>query len=276
MNIKLFPVLLALCISFISFSQTKDKIKGSKVVSHVITEIDAFERLVVQEDLKIKMVQGTEASVEIIADDNLHDVIEFSVLEGSLIFKTTKRITSKKTLEITVVYTKDLNTIELKENANISSDATLRVDNLTLKTSESASAFLTLKTDLFKFINTDKSKSELNITASVATLELSDNSKVKALINAGTIEIDMYQSSDAKIEGHAELLELRVDNSSTYKGENLTATSCTLKTEGRADVYVEATKDITIDASGSTETYLFGDPKIVMERFSDTAILRKK
>jgi len=92
---------------------------------------------------------------------------------------------------------------------------------------------------MFKFINSDKSKAELNVTANTSTLELSDNSKLEALINSTDIKVDLYQRADAKIEGDVDTL-------------------------------------ITIDATGSSEVYLYENPKITINKFEGTVKLHKK
>lgn len=276
MNKKITLFLLIILTTFSGFSQKKGKIKGSRNVSNVITEIDTFEHIVVGESFKIKLTQGLTPSVEINADDNLHDVIEFAVQDGSLKFSTTKRIAAHKKLEIIVTAPETLNTIELKDDGEISDLSTIKADNMTLITKGSSKAFLTLRANLFKLVSGDKADSKLNVTADNATLELSENSDVEALINADKIEIDMYQNTFAKIEGDTDELELRLDNGSKFKGSKLTAKNCLLTIETKAYAEIEVSKKLTIEASGSTETNIYGSPKIELKTFQDKAILKKK
>ena len=276
MKKKLFLSLLITLTLFTGFSQDKAKIKGSRNVTNEITELDPFERIVIGEDFKIRLIQGIAPSIEINADDNLHEVIDFTVQDGSLKFKTNKRITSSKKIEIIVVFKDSINTIELKDNAEVSTINALQLKTLTLITSQSSKAFMTVKSDLFKLINSDKSNIELNLTADKATLELNDNSNIKALINASEIEVDLYQRASAKIEGDTNNLQVRADNTTTFKGEKLTAKDCYLITEGRADVYIEVSENLKIEASGTTETFIYGSPEIEITTFEDTAVLRKK
>jgi hypothetical protein len=63
MNKKLILFLLTILISFSSFSQKKAKIKGSRNVTNVITEIDTFNRIVIGESFEIKLTQGLTPSV---------------------------------------------------------------------------------------------------------------------------------------------------------------------------------------------------------------------
>ena len=79
-------------------AQSTDKIKGDRNVTIRQTYIDDFETIVVDGNLSIEIVYNSKPSVNIEADDNLHDVIQFEVIDGVLTFVETVRITSKKKL----------------------------------------------------------------------------------------------------------------------------------------------------------------------------------
>lgn len=276
MKTKLHLLILTCLITVSGFSQSTEKIKGSRNVTTQTTEIDAFNRLVIGDNFKINIQQGALPSVQLHTDDNLHDVIAFNVQEGSLSFKTNKKITSSKKMEITVIFKDSLNIIELKESAQLTGTSTLKVKDLVLRTKESSRAYLTLEAETFNYIAAGKSKAELNVTAKESVIDMSDNSNLKALINAKTVSIDMLQRADAKLEGDTDQLIIKVDNSTTLEAQKLTANTCNLITEGRADVHIEASKNLIIEASGTTETYIYGSPKIELNKFDDDAILRKK
>ncbi|WP_083477231.1 GIN domain-containing protein [Lacinutrix algicola] len=276
MKIKIHYLIITCLIAFSGFSQSTEKIKGSRNVTTQTTEIDPFNRLVISDDFKINIKQGETPSVQVDTDDNLHEVIAFNVQEGSLSFKTNKRITSSKKMEITVIFNDSLNIIELKEDAELRGASTIKVENLIIRAKESTETYLTIEAESFEYIGAGKTKAELNVTSKSTILDLSDNTSIEALINSGTITIEMLQRANAKIEGDASELIANTDNSSILKAEKLTVETCNLITEGRADVHVEATKKLIIEASGTSETYIYGSAKIELEKFEDDAILRKK
>ncbi|WP_083678293.1 GIN domain-containing protein [Lacinutrix venerupis] len=276
MKTKLHTLILICLISFSAFSQSTEKIKGSRNVTTQTTEIDAFNRLVIDNDFEINIKQGDVPSIQVRTDDNLHEVIQFAVNEGSLSFKTNKRITSSKAMEITVIFKDELNIIELKENAQLSTISPINVTDLILRTKESAKVFLTIEAENFQYVAAGKTKAALNITSKSTILDLSDNTGIEALINSDAITVDMLQRANARLEGDATDLNVNIDNSSVLKAEKLTVKNCTLHTEGRADAHIEASKNLIIEASGTTETYIYGSPKIELKTFEDEAILRKK
>ena len=82
----------------------QDKIKGDRNVTIRQTYIDDFETIVVDGDFSVEIVYNSKPSVSVEADDNLHDIIQFDVVDGVLTFVETTRIGSKKKLNITVNY----------------------------------------------------------------------------------------------------------------------------------------------------------------------------
>ncbi len=276
MQKKALLILFAISCFTTTFGQDKEKIKGDRDVTSKETKINAFNRIIVGEDFKIDIIEGAQASVFVETDDNLHDVFKFEVADSTLTLKTTHKITSSKKINIKVIYTKALKQIETFEDGEISSLTSVNLDKVILKNTGSSKAFLNIKTTDFKFINSDRAKVKLNVTTKIANLELAENSNVDALINADTLNVDLYQRADAKIEGALKHLKVRADNSTNFVGKDLTTNTCELLCESSSDVSVQVTNSLTIDASGSSEVYIYADPKITLNKFSDTAKLHKK
>ena len=268
-------LLLILCALISTLSLAQDKVKGSRVLSTNTTDINPFNRLLLTEDFEVKLVKAETAAVKIVTDENLHDYIKIIDKDSTLTLKTTAKLRFKKQ-EITVFYTDVLNTIELKEEAEIFSENSLKFKDLTLVTSDNSRAFLTVECTMIKHINEGKARNKLNITADNVTLELNGDSKIEALINASKIEADLLESADAQIEGDAKDLDLNVDNSSEFNGEKLSIKDINITTLNRAEAKVNASSDLNINASGTSEIEIYGSPKINIESFEDNAILKKK
>lgn len=260
----------------------QDKIRGNKKVTTIQTEVNAFNKLIVGEKFTINFKKDDEASVEIETDENLHDVIKISVVDSVLKFKTTKRIVSSKKMEITVSYTNVLRDIELKDNAELNSVNTVDNIGIVLKINDNARANLNLKNYSFKLINNNdaklnfNSKSRLNIESKLVDLELNEGSKTEALITCDSLKVDMYQRALAKIEGDVNIMRANTINSSKFTGKNLTVTKCDVITEDLSDFSIQAIDNITIEASGTSQILLYGNPEIKLNKFSDSAKLIKK
>lgn len=271
--------LLFLTIAFIStssFSQKKERIKGDRNVTPVEIDIDVFSKIVVGEDLKIDLIEGSRPSIFIEADNNLHDIFVVNVVDSVLTIQTNKNITARKKLNIKVTYTKALNFIETFENGEISSLTSINLDELTLHNSGSSRAYLNLVTTRFKHINSEKAKVNLHVETQMATLELSENSKLEAAIKTDVLQIDMYQRADAELKGTTNTLSIRADNSTKFDGKTLVSTTADILCESNSDVYVQASEAITISATGNSELFLFGLPVITINKFTETSKLYKK
>ena len=99
-------IVIVLATSF-AYSQKKEKIKGSKIVTTEIKKIESFTTLEVADNLEIFLVKGNEFGLEIEADDNLHDAIDATLSGSTLRLSTLKSITGYKKLSIRVTYTND-------------------------------------------------------------------------------------------------------------------------------------------------------------------------
>ncbi|WP_232817843.1 GIN domain-containing protein [Winogradskyella tangerina] len=269
-------LILVLVVMTSSVISAQEKIKGDRNVTIRQTYIDDFDTIIVDGDFSIEIVYNSKPSVNIEADDNLHDVIEFDVVDGVLTFKEAVRITSKKRLNITVNYGEALQHIEARGDGEIRSLTSMELGDATLTTTGNARAYLNIKSKSFMYKSSGKSKTRLNLSADSTTIELSDNSKLDALINSKVANFDLYQRSDAVIEGSATSSFIRLDNSTNFNGPKFDVTNVQAELEDNSDLTLEATETITIAASGNSEIYLFGNPAITITKFEDTAKLQKK
>lgn len=270
-------ILLAFIISSaISFAQSKEKIKGTKTVTIAPREVKNFENLEVEDNIEIFLVKGETNALEIEADENLHEVIASDLNGGTLRLTTTKNVTSYKKLSVKVTYTDDLKMVTAKHESTINALSDIELDNITFKTFDYTKLFLNVKSRLFTIFANDKSKLELNVKSETAAVELSKNATMKALISSEYLKFDMYQKATAVIEGDIVDLKLRLDNNSNFTGKNLTSKVAEITTEAYATGSILVTTEAKISAAGKSELQLFGEQKIEIIKFSDSAILMKK
>ncbi|RKS25530.1 putative autotransporter adhesin-like protein [Flavobacterium endophyticum] len=270
-------ILLAVILTTaFSFAQSKEKIKGTKTVTIAPREIQNFENLEVEDNIEIFLVKGDNNALEIEADENLHEVIESSLNGGTLRLTTTKNVTSFKKLSVKVTYTDDFKMVTAKNEATINALSDIELDNITFKTFDYTKLFLNVKSRLFTIFANDKSKVELNVKSETAAVELSKSANMKALISSESLKFDMYQKSTAAIEGDIFDLKLRLDNNASFTGKNLNAKNAEITTEAYATGSILVSVKALIDAGGKSELQLYGDQKIEIKNFSDSAVIMKK
>ncbi|RZK10981.1 MAG: DUF2807 domain-containing protein [Flavobacterium sp.] len=273
---KIAFIIIAVFISTLAFSQKKEKVKGSKIVTIVQKEVQNFTAIEVIDDLEIFLIKGDKNGVELEADDNLHDAIDLKYNGGTIILSSAKEISGFKKFTIRVTYTDELKTVEAKDKAKIQGPEEINLEEVTFKSFDNSKMYLNVNAKVLNIIGNDKSEIQLNAKSESVTIELSKNSDMKALISSTEMKFDMYQKSKATIEGDVIDLKLRFDNNTNFIGKNLNAKNCELIAEGYANATILAETSLSLDASGSSEVYLYGEPKIELKKFTDTSTLYKK
>lgn len=274
---KKIVVLCFLFLTAITFAQKREKIKGSKIVKLEQKQVGDFESLEVEDNLEIFLIKGNECGIEIEADDNLIESVEYKLTGKNLRISTSRDISSFKKLSVRVTYNDKFNMLIAKDETNVTALSDVVLDNITFKSYDYAKLFLNAKTKNFTLMANDKSKTELNLKSEKTAIDLSKSAYIKALISSGEMKFDMYQKSTAEIEGDVLDLKLRLDNNTDFTGKKLTAKNALVETAGYANTSINISNIATIDASGNSEIELYGEPvKIEMKHLKDSAILRKK
>lgn len=274
---KKIPFLLvALLVTSFSLAQKKEKIKGSKIVTVAIKEIKSFENIEVGDNFEVLLVKGDKPSIEIEADDNLHDIINFEVTGNTLRVTSLKEASGVKKFAIRINYSDSLKLITARNEVEIKALADLELDNITIKNYDNSKSFLNIKSKYFALVLDDKAEAEINVKAESTNLELSKSSELKALVASPEVKIDMYQKSKATIEGNAANAKIRLDNSSNLLAQKFVIGDLELDTESYAKCEVNVSKEITIEAAGKSEIELFGEQKITIEKFTNNTTLYKK
>ena len=274
---KTFSVLIITFLTIsLAMAQSAEKIKGNRIVSIQTTDIASFHTIALDEDFDIEIIYAKTPFVEVETDENLHEFIEFQVIDSVLTFNKTIRITSKKKLNIKVGYDDALKHIEASGDSELLSLSTMDLENGSLKARESSKVGLTVKSDHFDIDTDDKSKVKLNLTSENCVLNMSGNSKLDALVNTTDFIATLYQRAQTDIEGSCNTSKIDLDNNSNFNGKNFTTTTCNVTCNISSDAFLEVQDTITIEATGTSSVYLYGNPKILIDKLTDTSKLQKK
>lgn len=273
---KITLLVVALVFTQTTFSQLKEKIKGSKIVTIVQKEVESFDALEVQDGLEISLIKGEKSGVELEADDNLQDAIALKMNGNMLIIMATKNITSFKKFNIRVTYTDSFKSVVAKNESKINALQEIKLDEINFRALDEAKLYLNIGTKVFNLFVGDKSRVEVNAKSESVNIELSKNAELKALISATEMKCDLYQKATATVEGDVIDLKLRTDNNTNFNGAKLTSKNTILIAEAYSNCNTLTEDNISITASGNSEIKLSGNPKIEMKQFSDNAILYKR
>lgn len=275
---KKFNLLLfALLITTAAFAQKKEKIKGSKNVTVAQKELEPFETLEIEDNIELYLIKGTIQSLEIEADDNLHEIIKSEINGTALRVYTSKDVNGAKKLTVRLTYTGSLKTITAKNEVALYAINELELDTISVKNFDYSKSFLNVKSANFSLAMNDKTKAEINIKSAKTTVELSKNANLKALIASPEVKIDMYQKTIAIVEGDAVAASIRVDNNAEFTGKKFTVKNLDVTAESYTRCTVLATETLTLSASGKTEVSLYGAPtSFNVKKLTNSAVIFKK
>ena len=275
---KITFLLLLFLTTLSAYSQGKEKIRGSKIVTITQQETKDFENLEVEDNLEIFLIRGDKSAIEIEADDNLHDAIKVDFSEKTLTLSTSKDISGAKKLSVRVTYTSDLKMVMAKDDSNVTALSAIKLNDFTFKSFGYAKIFAYVETQTFTLMSNDKSKLEINLKSTLsATVEMSKNSSFKGLISTPKLTFDMYQKTSATVEGDTSDLKLRLDNDADFAGKNLITKNADLLVEGYSDCSIQVSTKALINIAGNGELQLYGEPKTIeLTRFSDKSTIYKK
>lgn len=276
MHTKISILLVALLVTSFAFGQKKEKIKGSKIVTVAVKELNSFENIEVSDNFEVFLVKGTKPSIEIEADDNLHEIINFEVTGNTLKINTVKEPFSYKKFAVRINYSNDLQLITARNEVEIKALADIELDKITIKNYNNSKSFLNVKSNYFALILDDKAEAEINVKAESTSLELSKNSELKALIASPEFKLDMYQKSTATIEGTATIAKMRLDNNSHLNAPKLVIGTLEVDTDSYAKCEINVSSAITIAAGGKSQIELWGEQKITIKKFTNNTTLYKK
>ena len=276
MTKKISFLFTLLFLTTIAVAQKKEKIKGSKIVTVSVKEIPSFENIEINDNFEVFLVKSDKPSLEIEADDNLHEIINYEVAGGTLRVSSLREAIGVKKFALRINYTSELKLITAKNESSVHALADLELENITIKNYDNSRAFLNVKANYFALVLNDKAEAEINVKADNTSLELSKNAELKALVTSPELKLDMYQKSQATIEGNVNNAKMRLDNYAVLTAKKLVIATLELSTESYAKSFINVTNTLNLAASGKTETELLGESKIQITKFLNNATLYKK
>ncbi len=210
--------------------------KGNGNIAIEKRKVDKFTTVVVRHSINLFITQGDKVELKIEADENLHEVITTEVEDGILDIYADNIIRKAKKLNVYLTV-KNIESIEANSGSTVKSESKISFDNLEL-------------------IATSGSKISINLNTNNLYCSISSGAKVKLLGKANVFEFDA--SSGSKLEA----LELEVED-------------CIANTSSGADAWVNSNKNLEITASGGSDLYYKGNPKIKNIECSGKATIKE-
>lgn len=197
-------------------------VKGDGQVKSVERKVDEFSGVSVTSGMEVELVQGEEQNVRVIADANLHKLIETHVENGILEVKALANIwkASEKKVVVTV---KDLEEISGTAGSSITTKNRLISENLKIKGSA--------------------------------------GSNLRLEIDGRQVEVHASSGSNIRLEGSAKESSIRTSSGANIRAGDLFSSNCDVSASSGGNVWVAVNNEFTADASSGGNIFYMGTPK---------------
>lgn len=233
-----YTILVFLIIGSSScFISPHETIYGSGNVVTEERDIGEFTGLKVSSGIDVVIRQGKEISLELEADDNLHEVIITEVDGNTLKIYTRKNIRKSRSKKVFLVY-KDLNTIRISSAGDVTGENTLKTGTLDIDLS---------------------SAGDLNLE-----------------VQAEKIICEISSSGDARLSGNTEVLVASLSSAGDLHAYELVAEKADVSCSSAGDARVYATEEFNLRSSSAGSIYYKGDGRVVNSHTSSAGSIVKK
>lgn len=265
---------IILVVSFQGYSQRKPKIKGNKNVIEVREDLEPFTAIELADDLDIVLQKSSQEGYALELDDNLLDVLKFSVDNGVLKISSFYSITSKRKLDITIFF-QEIKSVKML-NGKISMKDVISTDRLKVHTSGTSRLELNATADIIDITMEEISSGDFNIASDSLNVILKDRIDVKLYTTGSKHSLYMYENASAKVEGAADFLMAKLYGNSSLRASDLQSNDVLMLIEDSPDAEIRALNNFQLSSKGGSRTKLFGNPKITILDFLDTSRLEKE
>lgn len=270
---KFLPFLLMLLTISIT-AQRKPKIKGNRVVTEVSDELPAFNSIVLEDDLEITLKKSFGPGYEIVADDNLIDILKFKIEDSTLVISSFYDVTTSKKFDITINFT-ELKAIAVKEGY-LKSEDVISNETFSADTFGDAKVELQINAGVMDLNMEDVSTGDFNLDVDSLNVTMNKRSDASIYSVSGSKKIQLQENADLELEGTTDLLISTVYDNAKLKAQKLEAATIQLIINESSNAEINAFKELELSASGNSRVQLYGNPQITIKEFLDTTQLVKR
>jgi hypothetical protein len=220
-QIHLFGILAAFSLLLSSCWFLGPSVKGNGNVTEEIRQVKEFDQIEVSRGMNVYITQGSPAKVVVIADNNLHEVIETKVEGEVLKVYVNENIRWAKEKKVMVTVEK-LSRVETTSGSNSYSQNQIMSDDLELSAGSGANLHME--------------------------------------VNAKNLKADCSAGANIHLSGLAKEAELEASSGANLKGQELKAGNCKMRASSGANVYATVSGRLEAKASSGGNVNYYGEP----------------
>ncbi len=274
-NIKLTFFLFLLLTSVTTLVAQK-KLKGNKVVITENRDISEFNKIELRDNIDVILTQGNDQSVVVETDENLQFAVITEVKDSTLVVYLFKKIIKKKALNIYINIDEFIDEITTKGKADVTGEGLFSFNSLTINAEGNSKIVMDIKSEQFMLKNNESANVNLTVNTENATINTNKTGKSKINLISNTTELFTLGNSTTELSGNCKDVFITAENKSNVKASKFECDDVIVNASDASDVRVNSKNSLTISAINSSEIYIYSDPTITLEKFTDKAIIRKK
>ncbi|MCW8981010.1 MAG: DUF2807 domain-containing protein [Altibacter sp.] len=223
-HLAIVSLLIVLSTSEATAQWGNKKVEGNGNVTTKTRTTQAYDAIKVVGSMSVDLESGSEGTISVTTDDNLHEYIIVEVTDGNtLVIRTEKSVAlrTKKGIRVTVPF-QDISFIELVGSGDVKTKDPIRSSALELAVIGSGDVILDVETE--------------NLDAKVTG------------------------SGDMILSGRTTNLELKLSGSGDFKGMDLVALNTEAFVSGSGDAKVTASSSLKARVNGSGDIRYSGNP----------------
>lgn len=219
--LKIF-LLLGMAGFFTSCLFMGPSVKGNGDVVEEVRHPGSFSGIKVTSGMNVYLIQGDDTRVVVVADKNLHEVIETVVVDGTLEIRALANIWNASSKKVMVYFNK-VREIEATAGSNIFSGSRLVLGQLDLRASAGSNFQMELEAEL--------------------------------------INVSVSSGANILLEGQSKQITARTSSGGNLKAEDFRADISDIKASSGANAWITAMKEITAHASSGGNIFYYGTPE---------------
>ncbi|TNF42763.1 MAG: DUF2807 domain-containing protein [Bacteroidetes bacterium] len=197
-------------------------IEGNGKVVEETRDLRDFDKISVTRGMNVYISQGPVQKVVVKADENLLEVIETSVSDGTLKVSCNRGIRKAVSNKV-LVTVPDIDLVKATAGSNVFAEDTLNVKVLEIRSTAGSNVKLILKSE------------ELNVSA--------------------------VAGSNIFLNGTSESFTAKANSGSNIKAGDMRAITCDLKASSGANIWINAQKELSAGVSSGANVFYYGNPE---------------
>ena len=225
----------------------------------------------------IHLIKGTEGSIAVTTDENLHAYLDIKVENNTLIIKIKDNINlkTKKGFHISVPFEK-LSKVTLTGSGDMDSKDPITTNEFKVSMSGSGDVVLDVNASKVKTEITGSGTISLSGTYGNLKLDLTGSGNfVGTGMTSQSTEVKIAGSGNAKISGTTSTLEIEVIGSGSFKGLELGSNDTDVKVAGSGQAKVVANESLKASVNGSGTIVYKGNPENVNSKTNGSGKIKR-